>query len=420
MKIKRTKYSGRAIVAICSLVYFASYFTRKGFAAVMAGMISAGVIDKSLGGFIGMGLFICYGVGQLISGYLGDKIKPRDLIFIGLGLSCACNLLMPLVSNTTLMIPIWAVNGLGQAMLWPPIVRMLADSLDHERFVRANLLVTSAAHVATIILYLYVPVCLKFFAWETVFFTASALAVVTLLIFAVSMALVVRKASVAQPEIKDTPTPVSLKTAEDFDIFLKRAIGAGFIPILICIVMMGFLRDGIESWLPTLYSEAFARDASESVLVSVLLPIFSMLSISIITVLHKTALFGNEVRGSLVIFAAAAVTCIPLSILIGSDSADIRIVCLVLAALVCGFMHAINFLLISCLPGRFSEMGRSATASGLCNACVYVGAAISMYGIAATSTFGWNVTAITWIGISAVGVIATLVALRAYTSFIKK
>lgn len=386
----------------------------------MAGMISAGVIDKSLGGFIGMGLFICYGVGQLISGYLGDKIKPRDLIFIGLGLSCACNLLMPLVSNTTLMIPIWAVNGLGQAMLWPPIVRMLADSLDHERFVRANLLVTSAAHVATIILYLYVPVCLKFFAWETVFFTASALAVVTLLIFAVSMALVVRKASVAQPEIKDTPTPVSLKTAEDFDIFLKRAIGAGFIPILICIVMMGFLRDGIESWLPTLYSEAFARDASESVLVSVLLPIFSMLSISIITVLHKTALFGNEVRGSLVIFAAAAVTCIPLSILIGSDSADIRIVCLVLAALVCGFMHAINFLLISCLPGRFSEMGRSATASGLCNACVYVGAAISMYGIAATSTFGWNVTAITWIGISAVGVIATLVALRAYTSFIKK
>ena len=82
MEVSRTKYSGRAIVAICSLVYFASYFTRKGFAATMAGMISAGVIDKSLGGFIGMGLFICYGAGQLISGYLGDKIKPRDLIFI--------------------------------------------------------------------------------------------------------------------------------------------------------------------------------------------------------------------------------------------------------------------------------------------------------------------------------------------------
>ena len=420
MEITRTKYSGRAIVAICSLVYFASYFTRKGFAATMAAMISAGVIDKALGGFIGMGLFICYGAGQLISGYLGDKIKARDLIFIGLGLSCVCNLTMPLVTNTALMIPIWALNGLGQAMLWPPIVRMLSDSLDHERFVRANLLVTSAAHVATIILYLYVPVCLEFFEWKTVFFTASSLALVTILIFAVAMSILVKQSEGNAVEKSDTPTPVSTKMAEDFNIFIKRAIGAGFIPILVCIVMMGFLRDGIESWLPTLYSEAFGRDASESVLVSVLLPIFSMLSILVITVLHRNPLFGNEVRGSLVIFAAAAVTCIPLSILIGSDNAVIRIVCLVLAALVCGFMHAINFLLISCLPGRFSGMGRSATASGLCNACVYIGAAISMYGIAATSAFGWNVTVITWIGISAIGVVATLIALKAYTSFIKK
>ncbi len=419
MEITRTKYSGRAIVAICSLVYFASYFTRKGFAATMAGMISAGVIDKSLGGFIGMGLFICYGVGQLISGYLGDKIKPRDLIFIGLGLSGVCNLLMPLVSNSALMIPIWAFNGLGQAMLWPPIVRMLADSLDHERFVRANLLVTSAAHVSTIILYLYVPVCLKFFSWQTVFFTASALALFTILVFAICMSMLVKKSKADSTEKSDTPTPVSTKTAEDFNIFIKRAIGMGIIPILVGIVTMGFLRDGIESWLPTLYSEAFGRDASESVLVSVLLPIFSVLSISVITVLHRSPLFGNEVRGSLVIFAAAAVACIPLSVLISFDSVVIRTVCLVLAALVCAFMHAINFLLISCLPGRFSSMGRSATASGFCNACVYIGAAISMYGIAATSTFGWNVTAITWIGISAVGAVACLIALKAYTKFIK-
>ena len=420
MEIARTKYSGRAIVAICSLVYFASYFTRKGFAATMAGMISAGVIDKTMGGFIGMGLFICYGVGQLISGYLGDKIKPRDLILIGLGLSCVCNLLMPLVSSSALMIPIWALNGLAQAMLWPPIVRMLSDSLDHERFVRANLLVTSAAHVATIILYLYVPVCLEFFTWRVVFFTASTLALVVLLIFTVAMALIVKEKGEKTPEVNTTSAPVSTKRAEDFDIFLKRAVAAGLIPILVAIVTMGFLRDGIESWLPTLYSEAFGRDASESVLVSVLLPIFSVLSIAIITVLHRSPLFGNEVRGALVIFAMAAITCIPLSILITSEASFIRIICLVLAALVCGFMHAINFLLISCLPGRFSGMGRSATASGFCNACVYVGAAISMYGIAATSTFGWNVTAMTWIGIAAVGAIAAFIALKSYSRFIKK
>ena len=55
------------LVAICSFVYFVSYFSRKSFAAAMAGMISESVIDKVDGGFIGMGLFICYGAGQLIS-----------------------------------------------------------------------------------------------------------------------------------------------------------------------------------------------------------------------------------------------------------------------------------------------------------------------------------------------------------------
>ena len=60
------------IVAILSLVYFVSYFARKDFAAVMAVMLSENIINKSEGGLIGMALFVCYGVGQLVSGYLGD------------------------------------------------------------------------------------------------------------------------------------------------------------------------------------------------------------------------------------------------------------------------------------------------------------------------------------------------------------
>ena len=58
-------------------------------------------------------------------------------------------------------------------MLWPPIVKLLSTYLDHERCVTANLVVTSAAHVFTVLLYLYAPICIKFTDWKTVFFTAS-------------------------------------------------------------------------------------------------------------------------------------------------------------------------------------------------------------------------------------------------------
>ena len=410
------KSSGTAIVALCSLVYFVSYFARKDFAAVMAGMIGQNIIDKTMGGFIGMGLFIAYGVGQLVSGYLGDKLRPRTLLVFGLATTMLCNLLMPLVPSTALMIPVWTLNGFAQAMLWPPIVRILADTLDHDRFVTANLIVTSAAHVSTILLYLYVPLCLQFMSWHTVFYTASIITALALAAFTISMFFVTMD---KKKEKKEKEAPV-LNDSDKKEGFFSLFVKAGIVPVFFAIIMMGFLRDGIESWLPTLYAEAFEREATESILVSAILPIFSILSIVAITAAHKTRIFANEARGSAILFFSAIVICIPLTILINFEQTALRLVCLILAALICGCMHAVNFLYISCLPGRFAKYHKAATASGFCNACTYIGAAISMYGIAAIAErMGWSATALSWIFIAALGVVFSLLAYRKYTKFIK-
>lgn len=408
-------YSKKGIVALCSIVYFVSYFSRKDFAAVMAAMLSEGVMDKSIAGLIGTMLFVFYGVGQLVSGYLGDKLKPQYLIIAGLSVTAVCNLLMPLVPTPELMIPIWGVNGFAQAMLWPPIVRILSDNLDHEKFVTANLIITSAAHISTILLYLYVPVCLELMEWETVFYTATALALAAMAVFIIALGFVlpanseVKRAEHSKAEITEEKHPIG-----------KILISSGIIPIFGCIIMMGFLRDGIESWLPTLYSEAFSRDASESILVSVILPIFSIVSVSVVTAVHKKSLFNNEIRGAGLLFVLAIVLCVPLAFLISSEETVARFVCLVLAALVCAAMHGVNFLLISCLPGRFARLGRASTVSGLTNACTYIGAAISMYGIALVAdNLGWAATIISWIIVAGIGVALAVISYRAYTGFIK-
>ena len=412
----KTKYSKSMLVALCSIVYFVSYFSRKDFAAVMAGMITENVIEKSIGGFIGMGLFICYGIGQLVSGYLGDKIKPSHLILIGLGATATCNLLMPLVPNDVLMIPIWAVNGFAQAMLWPPIIRILADNLDRETYVKANLIVTIAAHIATILLYLYVPVCLEFFDWKTVFFTATALAVLAIILFVIALIAVIPKDAIKKPMPKTKENDCA-EACENYFSLIKRA---GIIPVFACIIMMGILRDGIETWLPTLYAEAFNREAGESILVSVSLPIFSIISIVAITTLHKTQTFKNEVRGALILFASVMIVAAPIVFLISLTSFVPRIICLILACLVCACMHGTNFLLISCLPGRFANYGKAATTSGVCNSFTYVGAAISSYGFALISEkLGWQATVISWIIVGLFGVLFTFISLKSYTNFTK-
>lgn len=408
------KYSPNLIICVCSLVYFVSYLARKDFAAVLAGILADGVMDKAAAGLIGTAMFICYGAGQLISGYLGDRIKPELLMLSGLSATAICNLLMPLVDSPTLMIFVWGINGLAQAMLWPPIVRILADNLDSESFVRANLYVTSAAHIATVILYIYVPVCLRFFEWRTVFFTATALTSVAFCIFIALMS----KTLFARRETAND-APVSQKRDEKTEKYGKLVVASGLISVFFSIIAMGYLRDGIESWLPTLYSEVFSREASESVLFSAVLPIFSILSVTAITALHKTRLFDNEVRGSLITFLASILLSVPVIFLINATSLFLRILCLALSALVAACMHASNFLLISCLPGRFARMGRAATTSGFSNACTYIGAAVSMYGMGSIAdSFGWSAVIISWIAVGALGVVFSLIALRSYTKFI--
>ena len=413
--MERRKYSGKAIVALCTIAYFASYFSRKTFSVVMVEMIDSGVIERDVAGLVGTALFVFYGAGQLVSGYMGDKFSPKNLMFSGLMVSAVCNALLPLMPNQYLMIPVWAVNGFAQALLWPPIVRILSDSLSHEKYVTANLIVTCGAHVSTIVLYLYAPLCIKWWSFEAVYYSSTAFCLVAGAIFIVAMSIVIGKkdkedACVACPRAE-------LVHGTVWQVF-KRS---GILPLFVCIVVMGFMRDGIESWLPTLYSEAFNRDSSESILVSVALPIFSIISLFLVRIIHKGKVFNNESRGAAILFGFSMALCIPFACLISVEHTVARVICLLLAGIISACMHSSNFLLISCLPGRFAGTGKASTVGGFCNACTYVGAAASMYGIALVSdAFGWTYTILSWIAILIIGVVFALLAFKKYTAFLKK
>ena len=63
---------------LCPLIYFASYMTRKNYSIVMADIIiSEGIsnADASLAATLSL---VSYGIGQIISGILGDKFKPHE------------------------------------------------------------------------------------------------------------------------------------------------------------------------------------------------------------------------------------------------------------------------------------------------------------------------------------------------------
>ena len=70
----------RAIAWLLSLVYFASYIMRINFTVLIVKVCGELGHEKSELAIIVTALTITYGLGQIICGIVGDKIKPKTMI----------------------------------------------------------------------------------------------------------------------------------------------------------------------------------------------------------------------------------------------------------------------------------------------------------------------------------------------------
>jgi OPA family glycerol-3-phosphate transporter-like MFS transporter len=107
------------LTLLCCAVYFASYVTRLSFAAVIAEIVLREGYAKSAVAVVTTALFITYGAGQLISGVLGDRFSPKNIIFTGLAVSAVMNIAIPECMSIWDMTAVWAINGFAQALIWP-------------------------------------------------------------------------------------------------------------------------------------------------------------------------------------------------------------------------------------------------------------------------------------------------------------
>jgi len=396
-----------------ALVYFTSYVTRLNYNAAMAAIIEDGGLDKTQAGIIGSALFFTYGFGQLISGILGDRFRPHHIMACGLALTACCNMIMPLAyPNHFLMTVVWGVNGFAQALMWPPIVKLMATYMNENEYANCNWLVSTAAHSATILIYIAVPACITWLDWRAAFVISSVLAVCAMSAWLLGFR------ALSPKLVADIPAPRA-KAGKGEHSAASMSLGRAFVVsgtlfILIAIAMQGFLKDGVQSWMPTFFTEVFSMQSSTAILSNVLLPVFNILVVSLATWLYRHV-FRNEVREGMTFFALAVV----LSILLAFFYQSSAILCLLLAAIITGSMHGINLMFISFLPRRFHATGKVATVSGICNACSYVGSCISSYGIAVVAEkMGWQTTLFSWAAIALVGVLLCILVTRRWNHFI--
>lgn len=400
---------GKRLAWLLAYVYFASYVTRINFGAVIQEVVTDTGFEKSALSIILTCMSISYGLGQIINGRIGDRIKPQNLIFIGLISATVINALFPFFSaSIPAMCVLWTLNGFAQAMMWPPIVKIMVSTMDEVTYSSATVIVSLGSSLGTIAVYLTAPVIISFFSWQVVLWASAAIGVVSLVIW-----MLVKDRAYVLPS--DTDANVS-NADTDKHFTLPKGVLFPLIFIALAIIFQGMLRDGVTNWMPSLLSDSFNFESSESILYTLSLAVFSMIAVIAAGAFYKK-FFKNEVYCAAVIFATATVSCVLLTRLIDVSA----VVTIVLMTLITGCAHGINLMLISHAPKRFRKYGNISTISGIINSCTYIGAAIATYGIAKLSElYGWSFTTLTWCIIGALGTVCCVIAIPRWKKFIEK
>ena len=129
-----TKRDINSLALLCAMVYFISYISRINLSAVMVEVVSSGFAPQTTAALALTVNSITYGSGQLVSGYLGDKYKPQNIILAGFLLTGCVNICVGLLPVSAPLVALWAVNGFAQALMWPPIVKILVSHMDTDAY----------------------------------------------------------------------------------------------------------------------------------------------------------------------------------------------------------------------------------------------------------------------------------------------
>ena len=409
-----TKKKAAALAVLCFLIYASSYIGRLNYSAALTELIADQILTKAQGGMISTIYFAVYGAGQLVNGLLADRHDPMKQVLIGVTGSAVLNYLFLKCNTYGAMLIVWGLNGYVQALIWAPMFLLVSQHMSREFRPQALMLINMAPAAGTILGYLFSSLVLWQFPWQSLFTGAALVLAGGSVLWILGCKHAFRGARLAEeqtPEWKPSGNPVRLEREKLSRVVMLSGVGMLILPAMI----QGMLKDGVTSWVPTYLTERFSLPPQIAVAVTILLPVVNILGAAGVYLFLRK--IPNEATAMGVLFLCAGGGLLALQ-LVGQISA---LLSAGLLALVTAGMMSVNVIICSEVPLRFSVFGKSASVSGFMNACGYIGAAASMYGIAVLSErYGWTVTQWVWIGSCLLAAVLSLSVGKRWMEFRRK
>jgi len=379
------------IGSLCSVSYLAVYFARNILSTVTPQMISGGGFTTEYIGKVSSIYFIFYAVGQLINGAIGDKIKARYMISIGLLMAGVTNLMFSVLSGypSAAMI-IYGMTGFFLSMIYGPMTKVVAENTEPIYATRCSLGYTFASFFGSPTAGLAAALIPK---WQSVFALSS---IILFIMAAASFFFFIgfeKKGIVKYNQYK----PEKGKGGGIRILIKHRIIKFTFISII-----TGVIRTTVVFWMPTYFSQHLGY-TSETAAMMFTIATLVISATAFVAVFVYEKLGRNMDRTLLLMFILASVFFRGLFFI---KNPVINVACMVLAIMA---SNSAATMLWSRYCPSLRDTGMVSGATGFLDFVSYMAASASSTIFAnSVSSIGWANLILIWLGLMIFGIIISL------------
>ncbi len=381
------------IGSMCAVAYLAVYLARNILGTVSPQMEKIGIITKDQSGTLSSLFFITYAIGQLINGILGDKIKAKYMISLGLALAGVCNVVFALFAHLPYAAyAAYGMTGFFLAMIYGPMTKVVAENVEPKYVARCSLGYNFSSFFGSPLAGLLA----FFFAWNTAFHVSS-IALISMGVVCFAGFVWFEKKSVVQYHKFDKP-----KNQQGFGAAVKVLIEHRIIRFTLVSIITGVIRITVIYWLTTYISEHLGYTNEQAAMIYTVATL-AISGAAFVSVFVYERLGHNMDATLLLSFCVAAVSFLLVFFL---RQPVLNIIFMVLGVF---SSNCAASMLWSCYCPKLRDTGMVSGATGYLDFMNYIAAAIASKAFASAVTdIGWGPLILIWFGLMVAGVIVVL------------
>lgn len=384
---ERTNATVIGFITVAS--YIANYFLRNMLSVLTPYMVKNPNYTTEYLAMLSSVYMIAYAAGQLFNGILGDFIKPKKMVLIGLIAAGTSTAVFPAVGHTVLKIACFAILGYSLSMLRGPLMKIITENTKPAYARIICVLFSFASFAGPMIAGLIAMI----FHWQEAFVFAGILTVAIGVMAFLGITVLEKRNIIAFKKVD------KLDVKSMLDVFKIK--GFAFYIIIACVVEIA--ATSISFYIPSFMNEYAHFTEAESNMVfsaiSLVRALVPFVTLAVYAIMGERDILITKLAYAISIIAFAATFFVP----VGYATVLCLLVALVMNSVVSALLWSIY------IPG-LGKTGRVSSVNGILDCTGYVAASAATLVFARVVTyFSWKGLIVAWAAIPVIGIVAAII-----------